>query len=69
MTCWITYVEAAAKGVVQARLGESAMYGGAIGSRGPRYCPSIEDKILRFADAPRHQVHSSPKGSTRMSSM
>ena len=62
MTCWITYVEAAAKGVVQARLGESAMYGGAIGSRGPRYCPSIEDKILRFADAPRHQVYLEPEG-------
>ena len=62
VTCWITYVEAAAKGVVQARLGESAMYGGAIGSRGPRYCPSIEDKILRFADAPRHQVYLEPEG-------
>ena len=60
--CWITYVEEAAKAVVQTRLGESAMYGGAIGSRGPRYCPSIEDKILRFADAPRHMLYLEPEG-------
>ncbi len=60
--CWITFVEDAAKQVVRQRLAESAMYGGAIGSRGPRYCPSIEDKIVRFPDAPRHQLFLEPEG-------
>jgi len=62
VACWITYVEAAAKAVVQERIHESAMYGGAIGARGPRYCPSIEDKIVRFADAERHQLFLEPEG-------
>ncbi len=60
--CYITYVEEAAKAVVRDRLAESAMYGGAIGTRGPRYCPSIEDKIVRFPDAPRHQLFLEPEG-------
>lgn len=60
--CWITFVEDRAKEVVQRRLAESAMYGGAIGSRGPRYCPSIEDKIVRFPDAARHQLFLEPEG-------
>ena len=60
--CWITFVERAAKDVVSERLGESAMYGGAIGARGPRYCPSIEDKIVRFPDAERHQLFLEPEG-------
>ena len=60
--CWITYVESAAKDVVRERLAESAMYGGAIGARGPRYCPSIEDKIVRFPDAVRHQLFLEPEG-------
>src|SRR5690606_27199806 len=54
LPCFITYVEDSAKAVVQRRLEESAMYGGAIGTRGPRYCPSIEDKIVRFPEAQRH---------------
>lgn len=62
LPCFITYVEAAAKALVQERLGESAMYGGAIGSRGPRYCPSIEDKIVRFPQAERHQLFLEPEG-------
>lgn len=62
MPCWITYVEEAAKEVVRNRLHESAMYGGAIGARGPRYCPSIEDKIVRFPDAARHQLFLEPEG-------
>jgi len=62
LACWITYVEAAAKAVVADRLAESAMYGGAIGARGPRYCPSIEDKIVRFASAERHQLYLEPEG-------
>ncbi len=60
--CWITHVEGTAKEVVRERLAESAMYGGAIGARGPRYCPSIEDKIVRFPDAERHQLFLEPEG-------
>jgi tRNA uridine 5-carboxymethylaminomethyl modification enzyme len=60
--CWITWADSAAKEVVADNLAKSAMYGGAIASRGPRYCPSIEDKILRFPDAPRHQVFLEPEG-------
>lgn len=62
LPCFITYVEAASKALVQARIGESAMYGGAIGTRGPRYCPSIEDKIVRFPQAERHQLFLEPEG-------
>ena len=43
-------------------IGESAMYGGAIATRGPRYCPSVEDKIVRFPDAARHQLFLEPEG-------
>lgn len=60
--CFITYVEESAKALVHERLAESAMYGGAIGTRGPRYCPSIEDKIVRFPDAARHQLFLEPEG-------
>jgi tRNA uridine 5-carboxymethylaminomethyl modification enzyme len=60
--CWIAFAGAPTKELVAAHLGESAMYGGAIGSRGPRYCPSIEDKVLRFPDAERHQLFLEPEG-------
>jgi tRNA uridine 5-carboxymethylaminomethyl modification enzyme len=60
--CWLTWAEDATKAVVAENLDLSAMYGGAIGSRGPRYCPSIEDKILRFPNAARHQVFLEPEG-------
>ena len=62
LPCWITFVEEAAKSLVRERLQDSAMYGGAIGARGPRYCPSIEDKIVRFPDAVRHQLFLEPEG-------
>lgn len=62
LACWITYAGEPAKSVVRDRLHESAMYGGAIGARGPRYCPSIEDKVLRFPDAERHQLYLEPEG-------
>jgi tRNA uridine 5-carboxymethylaminomethyl modification enzyme len=62
LPCWITHTGEALRDIVAAHLGESALYGGAISSRGPRYCPSIEDKIVRFPDAPRHQVFLEPEG-------
>ncbi|MDX1492454.1 MAG: tRNA uridine-5-carboxymethylaminomethyl(34) synthesis enzyme MnmG, partial [Longimicrobiales bacterium] len=60
--CWITYSGEGLKRVVQQNLQRSALYGGEIAGRGPRYCPSIEDKIVRFPDAPRHQVFLEPEG-------
>lgn len=62
LACWITHTGAETKEFVQNRLSESAMYGGAIGALGPRYCPSIEDKIVRFPDAERHQIFLEPEG-------
>ena len=60
--CWITFAGDAAKKVIADNIGASAMYGGAIAARGPRYCPSVEDKILRFPDAERHQIFLEPEG-------
>lgn len=60
--CWLTYTGPQLRMIVEARLSESAMYGGAISARGPRYCPSIEDKVLRFPHAERHQVFLEPEG-------
>lgn len=62
LPCWITYLEAAGKHIISDNIGRSAMYGGAIASRGPRYCPSVEDKIIRFPDAERHQLFLEPEG-------
>ncbi|HUL02708.1 MAG TPA: tRNA uridine-5-carboxymethylaminomethyl(34) synthesis enzyme MnmG [Gemmatimonadales bacterium] len=60
--CWITWTGPAVKEIIQRHLHESALYGGAISSRGPRYCPSVEDKIVKFPDAARHQVFLEPEG-------
>ncbi len=60
--CWITWAGAEAKAVIERSLSESALYGGAIASRGPRYCPSVEDKIVKFPHAGRHQVFLEPEG-------
>ena len=60
--CWLTWAGAETKAVVSENLERSALYGGAIATLGPRYCPSIEDKIVRFPDAPRHQVYLEPEG-------
>ncbi|HEY8832014.1 MAG TPA: tRNA uridine-5-carboxymethylaminomethyl(34) synthesis enzyme MnmG [Gemmatimonadaceae bacterium] len=62
MPCWITYLEAEGKQIIKDNIGKSAMYGGAISSRGPRYCPSVEDKIVKFPDAERHQIFLEPEG-------
>jgi tRNA uridine 5-carboxymethylaminomethyl modification enzyme len=61
-SCWITWTGAELQGVVSAHLGESALYGGALSGAGPRYCPSIEDKIVRFPHAERHKLFLEPEG-------
>src|SRR5881296_239765 len=60
--CWITWAGAAVKEIIQQHLKESALYGGAISGRGPRYCPSVEDKIVKFPAAARHQIFLEPEG-------
>jgi len=60
--CWITWAGEEVKQIIRAHLEESALYGGAISGRGPRYCPSVEDKIVKFPDAKRHQVFLEPEG-------
>lgn len=62
LPCWITYLESPGKQIIQDNIARSAMYGGAISSRGPRYCPSVEDKIVKFPDADRHQLFLEPEG-------
>src|SRR5881394_1523929 len=60
--CWITWAGEEVKQVIRAHLQESALYGGAISGRGPRYCPSVEDKVVKFPEAKRHQVFLEPEG-------
>lgn len=62
VSCHITYTTAETKQVIQENLHKSAMYSGRIQSVGPRYCPSIEDKVVRFADKERHQIFLEPEG-------
>src|SRR5580765_5333140 len=60
--CWITWAGDEVKEIIQHHIKESALYGGAISGRGPRYCPSVEDKIVKFPDAKRHHVFLEPEG-------
>jgi tRNA uridine 5-carboxymethylaminomethyl modification enzyme len=60
--CHITYTTAATHQVITDNIGLSAMYSGQIEGIGPRYCPSVEDKVVRFADKPRHQIFLEPEG-------
>jgi len=62
LPCWITWLGAEGKQIIADNINKSAMYGGAIASRGPRYCPSVEDKIIKFPDADRHQIFLEPEG-------
>jgi tRNA uridine 5-carboxymethylaminomethyl modification enzyme len=62
LPCWITFLEAEGKQIITDNIAKSAMYGGAISSRGPRYCPSVEDKIVKFPAAERHQLFLEPEG-------
>lgn len=60
--CWITYTNDAVHELIRANLHRAPMYSGQIQCSGPRYCPSIEDKVVRFADKDRHQVFLEPEG-------
>jgi tRNA uridine 5-carboxymethylaminomethyl modification enzyme len=60
--CWLTYTGAFAHDAIRANLHRAPMYSGQIQAAGPRYCPSIEDKVVRFADKDRHQVFVEPEG-------
>ncbi len=62
IACGITHTTQATHDIIAANLGESAVYGGHLTGRGPRYCPSIEDKVVRFADKTSHQVFLEPEG-------
>src|SRR6059036_85553 len=62
LPCWITWAGVPVKAIIERHLKESALYGGAISGRGPRYCPSVEDKVVKFPDAKRHQVFLEPEG-------
>lgn len=62
VACGITHTNARTHDIIRANLGRSAMYGGHIEGIGPRYCPSIEDKIVRFADKDSHQIFLEPEG-------
>ena len=64
VSCWMTYTTAQTAEIVRANLSKSAMYSGEIEGVGPRYCPSIEDKFVRFADKPRHLLFLEPEGRT-----
>ena len=62
IACGITHTTEQTHAIIAARLTESAVYGGRISGRGPRYCPSIEDKVVRFADKTSHQIFLEPEG-------
>ena len=62
MACAITATTPATHAIIRDNLHRSAAYGGGIEGRGPRYCPSVEDKVVRFAERERHQVFLEPEG-------
>ena len=62
VVCGITHTNANTHDTIRKNLGRSAMYGGHISGVGPRYCPSIEDKVVRFADKTSHQIFLEPEG-------
>lgn len=61
-SCWITWTDAGLRDLVLRELGRSSLYGGALSGAGPRYCPSIEDKVVRFPGAERHKLFLEPEG-------
>ncbi len=64
VSCWLSYTNERTHDVIRSNFHRSALFGGQIEGVGPRYCPSIEDKINRFSDKPRHQLFIEPEGLT-----
>lgn len=62
VSCWLTYTNEETHRIIRANLDRSPIYAGVIEGTGPRYCPSIEDKVVKFADKKRHQVFIEPEG-------
>jgi tRNA uridine 5-carboxymethylaminomethyl modification enzyme len=62
VSCWLTYTNEKTHDIIRANIGRSPLYCGDIKGTGPRYCPSIEDKVVKFADKDRHQVFIEPEG-------
>ena len=62
IACGVTYTNDRTHAIIAERLSESAVYGGHLSGRGPRYCPSIEDKVVKFADKTSHQIFLEPEG-------
>ena len=62
VVCWITYTNAETHDIIRANIHRAPMYSGQITSVGPRYCPSVEDKVMRFPDKDRHQIFLEPEG-------
>ncbi|MGD6819008.1 tRNA uridine-5-carboxymethylaminomethyl(34) synthesis enzyme MnmG [Metabacillus sp. 113a] len=62
LPCWLTYTSTETHQIIDSNLHRSPMYSGMIKGTGPRYCPSIEDKVVRFNDKPRHQIFLEPEG-------
>ena len=62
VSCWLTYTNETTHEIIRENLDRSPLFSGAIEGTGPRYCPSIEDKVVRFADKNRHQVFIEPEG-------
>jgi len=62
ISCWLTYTNEETHKIIRANLDRSPIYAGIIEGTGPRYCPSIEDKVVKFADKERHQVFIEPEG-------
>ena len=64
LPCYLTYTNEKTHEIINANLDKSSMYSGVVRGIGPRYCPSIEDKLIRFADKPRHQIFLEPESRT-----
>ncbi|WP_433944824.1 tRNA uridine-5-carboxymethylaminomethyl(34) synthesis enzyme MnmG [Paenibacillus sp. SN-8-1] len=62
LPCWLTYTSIETHEIINANLHRAPMFSGVIEGTGPRYCPSIEDKIVRFSDKPKHQIFLEPEG-------
>ena len=62
ISCWLTYTNPTTHEIIRANLHRSPMYSGVIEGTGPRYCPSIEDKVVKFAEKERHQIFIEPEG-------